>query len=174
MKLSFFNVNKKETLTYKGDASIYNELNKSSCIKSFNSINGKILVDRYEEVVVCRFKITANLVVLSSLTNEPFNYKLKIDDVLCYTRKESYAAVEKDIILTSENYIDLEEVIYSLVITNLPTRLVKKSETYPQGEHYRVISEEEYFKSKEKEENESPFDALKDLDFDDQEEESDN
>ena len=47
MKLSFFNVNKKETLSYKGDANIYNELNKSSYIKNFNSVSGKILVDRY-------------------------------------------------------------------------------------------------------------------------------
>ena len=170
MKLSFFNVNKKETLSYKGDANIYNELNKSSYIKNFNIVSGKILVDRYEEVVVCRFKIKANLVVLSSLSNEPFNYKLKIDDVLCYTRKESYAAVEKDIILTPDNYIDLEEVIYSLIITNLPTRLVKKSETYPQGEHYRVISEEEYLKDKEKEDGGNPFDVLKDLDFNEESE----
>lgn len=173
MKLSFFNVNKKETLTYKGDVNVYNELNKSSYIQSFNSVSGKIIVDRYEEVVVCHFKITANLVVLSSLTNEPFNYKLKIDDVLCYTRQESYAAIEKDIILTPENYIDLEEVIYSLIITSLPTRLVKKSESYPQGENYRVISEEEYLKDKENEEGGSPFDVLKDLDFEDTEEESD-
>lgn len=167
MKLSFFNINKKETLTYKGDPKLFNELNRSTVIQNFNSVSGKIYVDRYDEVCVVRFKITANLVVLSSLTNEPFNYKFKLDDVLCYTRQESYAAIEKDIILTPENYIDLEETIYSLIITSLPTRLVKKSETYPQGENYRVMSEEEYLESKKAEENGSPFDVLKDLEFDD-------
>ena len=65
-------------------------------------------------------------------------------------------------------------MIYSLIITNLPTRLVKKSESYPRGESYRVISEEEYLKDKEKEEGGNAFDALKDLEFDEEDSTSEN
>lgn len=165
MRLSLFNINKKESFSYKGYSKIYNDMNKSTVIKNFNSINGKIYVDRVEELCIVRFKITANLLVLSSLTNEPFNYKLKLDDTLCFTNRESYAALKEDIILNKENYIDLEDTIYSLIITNLPIRLVKKSETYPEGENYKVMTEEEYLANKETEESPNAFDTLKDIDL---------
>lgn len=166
MRLSFFNIQKKETFNYKGNPEIYNELNHTKNIVSFNSVNGKILVERVEEVCVIRFKIVANLTVLSSVSNEPFSYKEKIDEVLCYTNRKSYATTDY-IILEEKDYIEIEEVVYSLLVANLPIKLHKRFETYPEGENYKVLSEEEYLSQKHEGEG-NPFDALKDIDFDDE------
>lgn len=165
MRLSFFNIQKKEAFNYKGNPEIYNELNHTKNIVSFNSVGGKILVERVEEVCVIRFKIVANLTVLSSVSNEPFSYKEKIDEVLCYTSRKSYATADY-IILEEKDYIEIEEVVYSLLVANLPIKLHKRFETYPEGENYKVLSEDEYLAQKDEDEG-SPFDALKDLDLDD-------
>ena len=168
MRLSFFNIQKKESFGYKGNPEIYNKLNNTTNIVSFNSVSGKIGVERIEEVCIIRFKITANLVVRSSVSNDPFNYKLKIDEVLCYTTKKSYVTNDY-IILEDKDYIEIEEVVYSLIVTNLPIQLHKKSETYPEGENFKVLTEEEYYAQKENEDEPNAFDVLKDLDLGEEE-----
>lgn len=171
MRLSFFNIQKKETFNYKGNPKIYNDLNHTKNIVSFNSVGGKILVERVEEVCIIRFKIVANLTVLSSVSNEPFSYKEKIDEVLCYTNRKSYATADY-IILEEKDYIEIEDVVYSLLVANLPIKLHKRFETYPEGENFKVYSEDDYLVSKEESGEGNPFDALKDLDLDENDVES--
>lgn len=171
MRLSFFNIQKKETFNYKGNPKTYNDLNHTKNIVSFNSVGGKILVERVEEVCIIRFKIVANLTVLSSVSNEPFSYKEKIDEVLCYTNRKSYARADY-IILEEKDYIEIEDVVYSLLVANLPIKLHKRFETYPEGENYKVYSEDDYLASKEESGEGSPFDALKDLDLGENNDES--
>lgn len=49
----------------------------------------------------------------------------------------------EDVFYIQEGYIDLDQEIYSLIITSLPLILHKDGEEYPKGENFRVISEDE-------------------------------
>ena len=81
-----------------------------------------------------------------------------------YTNRKSYATADY-IILEEKDYIEIEDVVYSLLVANLPIKLHKRFETYPEGENYKVYSEDDYLASKEESGEGNPFDALKDLDL---------
>ncbi len=64
--------------------------------------------------------------------------------------------------------IDLDLVAYSLIVSSLPLKITRPDSELPKGgKGYNVYDEDSYLKEKENEGESSPFEALKDIDFDD-------
>lgn len=161
MKIDFAKVKGKETIAYSGDLNYFNNFNKSKTIKEFKSVEGKVTLEKADAVLIIKYDINAVLDVFSTLTNEPFEYPISIDETLYYTSEKEMES--EDVFYIKEGRIELEEDIYSLIVTSLPLILHKEGEEFPHGKNYRVLKEDEL--NEDDGSLYSPFDKLKDLDL---------
>lgn len=161
MKIDFAKVKGKETIAYSGDLNYFNNFNKSKTIKEFKSVAGKVTLEKADAVLIIKYDINAVLDVFSTLTNEPFEYPISIDETLYYTSEKEMES--EDVFYIKEGRIELEEDIYSLIVTSLPLILHKEGEEFPHGKNYRVLKEDEL--NEDDGSSYSPFDKLKDLDL---------
>ena len=161
MKIDFAKVKGKETIAYSGDLNYFNNFNKSKTIKEFKSVEGKVTLEKADAVLIIKYDIKAVLDVFSTLTNEPFEYPISIDETLYYTSEKEMESEE--VFYIKEGRIELEEDIYSLIVTSLPLILHKEGEEFPHGKNYRVLKEDEL--NEDDGSSYSPFDKLKDLDL---------
>ena len=106
----------------------------------------------------------AEVVLLDSYTNEPFQKKIVLDEEADLLEEDNQEA-EGYIIEGKE--IDLSLLCLKMIRSSLPIKVLKPGSKLPKdGEGYRVLSEEDFQKEKENSYNPS-FDALKDFDPDD-------
>lgn len=162
MKINFKSIKDKETLEYEADANLLNELNSDTFVKEFKKVDGEVSFDNSGDVLVVSFKLNYTLEVLSTVSLKPFEYSSFLEDELYLTNNKE---MENEEIIYLKDGFELDELIYSLVITDLPITLKMDDETYPESEEFKVLSEDEYNSLKENE-SDSPFDSLKDIDFD--------
>ena len=163
MKLQFAKIQSNETIDYALELNEPLVINKASIV-SIKAAAGTIDLAKADDVYIINYHIKANLTVLSSVSNEPFDYEETIEEEIYYTDKSEFKS--NDVFFINKDYIDLDEEVFSLIITSLPIQLHKPGEDYPKGENFRVISEEDLEKEME-EESDSPFAKLLDLDLED-------
>ncbi len=158
MKINYKSIKDKESIEYNADISILNELNHNNFIKKFNNVNGIINFDNTsQDVLIINFDLDYSLNVLSTVSLEEFEYNSNLKEELYLTNDKE---LENDEIIYLKDGFELENIIYSLIITDLPIRLAKENETYKEEDGYRILTEDEL----EKERNEShssPFDDIK-------------
>lgn len=162
MKIQFAKIQSNETIDYSLELQEPISVNKASIV-SINGANGTIDLEKADDVYILTYHIEANLTVLSSISNEPFDYNEEIEETLYYTDKKEFKS--NDVFYINKDYIDVDEEVFSLIITSLPIQLHKPGEEYPSGENYRVISEDDLEKE-ESQENNPAFAVLDELDLD--------
>lgn len=161
MKINFSNVKNHEEIAFSSTLdSFFDE--KSTICQKINKSNGTIILDKTGNTLIAKFKISFNCIVFSSYTNNPFETNIDVDDELFFTNSPDF---ESDEMILVDDEIDLDEFVYSLFITSIPLNLHAENEKLPSGKGYRVLTEDEFNNNKNDEE--SPFDKLKDLNFDD-------
>lgn len=161
MRIDFSKVKSFEKINYIGDLNFYNNTKSLKTIKDYKSVEGVVEIQKADSVIIVKYDIHAVLNVLSTLSGEEFEYPLDINEALYYTDKKEMDS--EDVFYVKEGYVDLDQEIYSLIITSIPLILHKEGEEYPKGKNYRVISEDEIDENDGS--NYSPFDKLKDLDL---------
>lgn len=161
MKINFAQIKEFESIDYSSLLEEYFD-EKSTIVKKVNSSSGKILLEKINNVLRIRFDIKMNVQVVSSYTNVDFPYDIHLDDELFLTDDKD---LETDEMILVDDLIDLDYYVYSLLISSIPITIHKKGEKFVSGESFSVMTEEEYKKLKS-EEKSSPFDVLKDIDFD--------
>lgn len=161
MRIDFSKVKSFEKIDYIGDLNFYNNTKSLKTIKDYKSVEGVVEIQKADSVIIVKYDIHAVLNVLSTLSGEEFEYPLDINEILYYTDKKEMDS--EDVFYVKEGYVDLDQEIYSLIITSIPLILHKEGEEYPKGKNYRVISEDEIDENDGF--NYSPFDKLKDLDL---------
>lgn len=161
MRIDFSKVKSFEKIDYIGDLNFYNNTKSLKTIKDYKSVEGVVEIQKADSVIIVKYDIHAVLNVLSTLSGEEFEYPLDINEILYYTDKKEMDS--EDVFYVKEGYVDLDQEIYSLIITSIPLILHKEGEEYPKGKNYRVISEDEIDENDGS--NYSPFDKLKDLDL---------
>jgi len=160
MKISFSNIKEREVIPFNSTLdSFFSDKNKI-CKRILGS-DGEISLEKAGDTLIARFDIDFKVVVLSSYTNKPFDTIIKLRDELYFTDTK---VMEDDEMIYVDDEIDLDEVVYSLLITSIPMNLHKKGEELPSGEGYEVMSEDEFLG---KSHTDSPFDKLKNLNLDD-------
>lgn len=161
MRIDFSKVKSFEKIDYIGDLNFYNNTKSLKTIKDYKSVEGVVEIQKADSVIIVKYDIHAVMNVLSTLSGEEFEYPLDINETLYYTDKKEMDS--EDVFYVKEGYVDLDQEIYSLIITSIPLILHKEGEEYPKGKNYRVISEDEIDENDGS--NYSPFDKLKDLDL---------
>lgn len=161
MRIDFSKVKSFEKIDYIGDLNFYNNTKSLKTIKDYKSVEGVVEIQKADSVIIVKYDIHAVLNVLSTLSWEEFEYPLDVNETLYYTDKKEMDS--EDVFYVKEGYVDLDQEIYSLIITSIPLILHKEGEEYPKGKNYRVISEDEIDENDGS--NYSPFDKLKDLDL---------
>ena len=161
MRIDFSKVKSFEKIDYIGDLNFYNNTKSLKTIKDYKSVEGVVEIQKADSVIIVKYDIHAVLNVLSTLSGEEFEYPLDVKETLYYTDKKEMDS--EDVFYVKEGYVDLDQEIYSLIITSIPLILHKEGEEYPKGKNYRVISEDEIDENDGS--NYSPFDKLRDLDL---------
>ena len=146
------------------DLERFNETYKADVIKSFNKIDGIISVTKLDKIFIINFKFKADLTLISTFSLKEFKKTLIIKEDLYVTNDEEF---ESEQTFYYDSDIDLDNLIFSLILTSLPISIKAPGDKNIEGEGYRVISEEELEKENR---GNSAFDCLSDLEFDDDEE----
>lgn len=152
--------NKEETINYEMDVKQFENLNKIA-ISKINSVTGKIKLNKIDSLLKVDFELVADIIAISSYSLKEFGTKIPLNDELYLSNKKEESSQE---IVVVDNLFDLDELVYSLLISTVPLNIHEEGESLPKGDGYSVLSEEEYEKEKE-EFNGSLFDILKDLDL---------
>lgn len=123
----------------------------------------KITGQIFEDLLMLQVHIDTDIVGVCAYTLEDVPLSLHIDDNI-----EISNEVEDDEIIFFEknNIFDIDPYILSIIISEIPDKIVKKDAKLPKnGDGYRVLSEEEY--NKENSSKKDPrWAALDDLDLD--------
>ena len=130
-------------------------------IRSIPSCVVKARATDYGEILRVEVQINALVIGVCSYSLEDVELKFKINDELSFTDDEN----DLDNYYEKGNIIDLDQYILGILLANVPVRIIKKGAKLPKdGKNYRVISEDEYDKEKEKKVDHR-FDVLDDIDF---------
>ncbi len=133
-------------------------------LNDVESVDVIAVAHKYEDFVNLDLKIKAKVTLICSYSLKPFNTVLHASDNLNFAFYEDDA--EDDILLLKGNILNLDEYIYDLVISAIPLKPIAPNAKKPEsGDGYRVISSDE-FELEQKENGNSKFDKLKDLDID--------
>lgn len=133
--------------TYKGDP--YHVRSIKSCHMDLSVIN-------YDELIVLSFKLKGEVMTTCAYTLEeiPYNYNISETVELEGNEDDEFEIINEQ--------IDIDQIIVTLIVSNVPMKVIKKGAKLPSsGQGYRVLSEEDAAKEK----NSSPFDVLDDLEL---------
>ena len=124
-------------------------------ILEVKNIKAELNAQYVSDLVVCKLHVIADLVLKSTRTLKPVDYHIDDSDeiTLCFDSID-YDLGEDILEIKDDNY-DFYRDIFSLVVTNIPLKIIGKDDPdYQEGDNWEVITEEEY--NKRKKENIAP------------------
>ena len=125
-------------------------------VRSIKSCHMDLSVLNYDELIVLSFSLKGEVMTTCAYTLEEIPYQYQIKETV------ELAGNEDDEFEIINETIDIDQILITLIVSNIPMKVIKKGAKLPSnGEGYRVLSEEEALKEKKA----SPFDALDDLEL---------
>ena len=126
-------------------------------VRSISSCHMVLEVTNYDELIALSFNIKGTVLTTCAYTLEEIPYNYSIKETIELNEDED------DEFVITNNEIDIDEMLITLIVNNVPFKVVKKGAKLPSsGDGYTVISEDD----KLKERKSSPFDVLDDLEVD--------
>ena len=125
-------------------------------VRSIKSCHMDLSVLNYDELVVLSFQLKGEVMTTCAYTLEeiPYQYNIKESVELAGNENDEFEIINET--------IDIDEILITLIVSNVPMKVVKKGAKLPSnGDGYQVMSEEEANSKKKA----SPFDALDDLEL---------
>ena len=137
---------------------------EASSFRRIKDCNAEIKVTDYDSIFRVEINIKSNVVVGCAYTLEDVDYVVKARDELDFTDEE--LDEDDDTLIQMEStIIDLKPHIYSILVSAIPIKVVKKGAKPPKdGNGYRVLSEDEFLNEKDKK-TDSRWDILDDIEF---------
>ena len=132
-------------------------------IRKIGKTSYKVTGQIYDDLLVLQVIFSADVISSCAYTLEDVEYKAKGKENI----EISNEIQDDEFIFYEENNIfDFEPYLISLIVSSVPTKLIKKGAKLPNsGDGYRILSEEEYL-DEQKNKKSSPFDVLDDIDLD--------
>ena len=125
-------------------------------VRSIKSCHMDLSVLNYDELLVLSFNIKGEVMTTCAYTLEEIPYQYSVKETV------ELAGNEDDEFEIINETIDIDEILITLIISNVPMKVVKKGAKLPSnGDGYQVMSEDEANERKKA----SPFDALDDLEL---------
>ena len=125
-------------------------------IKKFNNIHASFSITKMESIYELNICLDACIDIVSSYTLKVFPYNFHLEDKLYFTSDENFE--NDDVIYLENEYFDIDNIIYSLIITSLPLNIHQDNEKIAKIEGVSEDIEDDIASS--------PFDKLKDIDLD--------
>ena len=130
-------------------------------VRSISSCHMKLNVTNYDDLLTLFFNINGEVKTTCAYTLEEISYPYHISDVIELTGSE-----DDEFEMRNEE-VDIDEILITLIVSNIPIKVVKEGATLPSdGDGYRFITEEQALA--EEQEKPSAFDVLDDFDFDEE------
>lgn len=130
-------------------------------IKKIGLTHVKIKGNDYDDLFIVEVEATSEVIGVCAYTLEDVPLKIKIKDTLTFSFEEE----DEDIIHIDTPIFDIDPYILSLIISEIPLKIVKPGAKLPSnGDGYRVISEDDYIKENESKKD-SRWDKLNDIEL---------
>lgn len=140
----------------------FSSLSFSSNIKKIMPAEVKITGSIFEDMLMLKVNIKTTVIGICSYTLEDVEIPMQITDNIEFSNE-----IEDDetIFFEPNNIFEIDEYILSIIISEVPSKIVKKGAKLPEnGNGYRVLTEEEY--EKEQQNKKDPrWNKLDDLDL---------
>lgn len=131
-------------------------------IRKILSCHIKIDLVAFEDVTDMKVEISGEVIGACSYTNEDVKLSYKAKEDMTFSQDESRGADYYEPNLE----FDLDPYIFALIDSSVPLNIHKKGAKMPSGgSGYEVLSEEEYLNKKKENKGPSPWDALDELEF---------
>ena len=129
------------------------------------SCNASVRVCDYGDIIRVEVDLKAKVVLQCAYTLEPIDYDVDTDEYIDFSMLDEDEE-DDNIFYVDRPEVDLTPYIFGILITEIPTKVIKEGATLPlSGQGYEVLTEDEY-EEKMKNRVDSRFSALDDLDFD--------
>jgi len=158
MKINRNSFIENKTYNISDDIDFSNEdFSSSQQIKSINSCHVEATINDYKDLLRIKVHIKAEVIGICSYSLEDVPLTINAEDEIEISDNKDDA--DQFFIEESPSFL-LDSYILGIIISELPTRIIKKGKTLPpSGNGYRVMSEDDYKKEKEKQ-TDSRWDAL--------------
>jgi uncharacterized metal-binding protein YceD (DUF177 family) len=139
-------------------------LKKYQNLKSIDTCHVNLNYRLSNDVLFVEFKIKANLTLLCSYSLDDVPYKMSLFEHINFVNDKEL--ISQETVYEPHNLIELDEYVLDFILFSIPTKVVKKGSELPKnGKGYRILSEDDVKKEREKDKT-SPFDKLKDIKID--------
>lgn len=143
------------------DIDFSHESLNSSHIRKIGLAKVKVTGKDYDELLVLNISIDADVIGVCAYSLEDVPLRVRINETLSF----SYEDEDEDVFHIDEAIFDLNPYILSLIISEVPLKIVKKGAKLPSsGEGYRVLNEDQY-NSETKNKKDSRWDKLDDIEL---------
>lgn len=132
-------------------------------IKEIKTATFNITGSIFEDLLMLKVKVEVDVIGVCAYTLEDVPLHIKTTDNI-----EISNEIEDDdtIFFEKDNIFEIDPYILSIIVSEIPPKIVKKGAKLPgSGKGYRVLSEEEYIKEEESKVD-SRWSKLDDLDLD--------
>jgi len=130
-------------------------------VRSIKSCHMELTVTNFADLITLFFRIKGEVMTTCAYTLEEIPYEYNISDVI------ELAGNEDDEFEIKNEEIDIDEMLITLIVSNIPIKVTKPGATLPNsGDKYRFITEEQAEKEAAEADKPSPFDVLDDYEFD--------
>ncbi len=165
MKIDIYKIPNNKTLSISSEVVLdTNKYNFSYPLIKINKCFVNAKIKKYEDFICANLKVTANVRLACSYSLKEFDSEIINEDNFNFSSLDS--GTDDDFILYKGNRIDLDDFIYELIISEIPTSPVMPNAKLPSsGSGYRVLTEDELNKEESQKGNDK-FDILNDIDFD--------
>lgn len=131
-------------------------------VRSITSCHMDLDVTNYDDLITLFFNINGEVKTTCAYTLEEIPYAYKVSEVIELNGGEDD---EFDIV---NNEINIDEMLITLIVSNVPFKVVKEGAKLPDnGDGYRFISEEQAEEEARQSKKPSAFDVLDDYKFED-------
>lgn len=141
------------------------EYRNNPILLSVDRLRAEVETDFVSDLVIVKIRLRGELTLRSTRSLKPVRYPLDISDenIYCFS---DLGLEDDNVILLKEDELNLTPIFYSMMIASLPLKvLAEDEEEHLSGDHWEVITEEEYLRRKSSDTEDSPFTALRDLDI---------
>ncbi len=140
------------------------KLKKIDLLKKVKSLHGEATFEVCSPFIIVKLKLQGELILVSSHSLKDVPYTIDDEETLTFTLDKENE--DDDVIYIEDNYLDLNPYFFALLNANIPFKVLGNDEEESiDGDSWELISEDEYYARKEKEDKTNPlFDALKDFD----------
>lgn len=162
MKINRLELKLNVPVAYEDTLDFKDTLFDSYHVKGIKDCHVIAIATEYGEFLSVKINISCIVLTTSAYTLKDLNYEIKIKDEICFSDNED---LSDTYFYEKFPQIELDSYIFSLIVANVPTKVVGKNEKLPEsGKGYRILSEEDFYKEKQNKKS-SPFDVLDEFFF---------